>query len=241
MIGIVVVSHSRVLAEAAVQLASEMVADEGLPRVAVAAGLDDGSFGTDAIAIAAAIHEVHTDDGVLVFTDVGSAVLAAGMALDFVDPTVAERTRISAAPLVEGLLVALVTASTGATLQEVEDEALASLACKVDGTSEALPTEPAEALEQTFTIECVSGLHARPVATLIARLRTFDAQVTMSNASTGAGPAPATSVTRLLALGVRKGQSASVRAQGPQAAEALEAVAELVAGNFGEGDPAATR
>ena len=54
MIGIVVVSHSRPLADAAAALAKQMVpADE--PKVAVAAGMDDGSLGTDAATIALAI------------------------------------------------------------------------------------------------------------------------------------------------------------------------------------------
>ena len=49
MVGIVVVSHSRALARAAVALAEEML--HGRPaRIEVAAGLDDGTFGTDAVA-----------------------------------------------------------------------------------------------------------------------------------------------------------------------------------------------
>ena len=45
-VGIVVVSHSRALALAAVALAGEMV-HGAEPRIAIAAGLDDTTFGTD--------------------------------------------------------------------------------------------------------------------------------------------------------------------------------------------------
>ena len=55
VIGIVVVSHSRALAEAAVGLADEMVAEDRRPRIEVAAGLDATTFGTDAAAVSEAI------------------------------------------------------------------------------------------------------------------------------------------------------------------------------------------
>src|SRR3954452_11628158 len=67
-VGIVVVSHSRVLADAAVALAMEMVHD-GSVRVAVAAGLDETTFGTDAVAIKDAIEEVDGPAGVVVLMD----------------------------------------------------------------------------------------------------------------------------------------------------------------------------
>ena len=47
MIGIVVVSHSRRLAEAAVELALQMVHGTR-PAIEIAAGLDGGILGTDA-------------------------------------------------------------------------------------------------------------------------------------------------------------------------------------------------
>ena len=50
------------------------------------------------------------------------------MALEFVDPEVAERVKLSSAPLVEGLVAAVVTASTGASLDAVIAEAERGLA-----------------------------------------------------------------------------------------------------------------
>ena len=49
-LGIVVVSHSRALARAALALASEML--HGRPvRIEIAAGLDETTFGTDAVQV----------------------------------------------------------------------------------------------------------------------------------------------------------------------------------------------
>ena len=98
MIGVVVVSHSRALAEAAVALASEMVPADVPLRVAVAAGVGDGGFGTDAAAVAAAVETVDGPDGVLVLLDLGSAVLRAELAIELLPPEIACRVWVSAAP-----------------------------------------------------------------------------------------------------------------------------------------------
>ncbi len=119
MIGIVVVSHSRRLAEAAVELACEMVPSDRRPSIEIAAGLDEHTFGTDAEAISAAIEAADGGEGVLVLLDLGSAVLSAEMACEFLDPDAAARVVLSGAPLIEGLVAAVVTASGGAPLAAV--------------------------------------------------------------------------------------------------------------------------
>ena len=113
MISLVVVSHSRGLARAAVELAREMVDGAG-PHLEVAAGLDEGTSGTDATAVAEALtraDEAAAGDGVLVLVDLGSAVLSAEMALELVEPEVAGRVLVSSAPLVEGLVAATAAAA----------------------------------------------------------------------------------------------------------------------------------
>lgn len=127
MIGIVVVSHSPALARAAVDLALEMVGGSP-PPIAIAAGAGEGIIGTDATKVAAAIDEVSSPDGVLVFMDLGSAVLSATMALEFA--ATKNRVRLSDAPFVEGLLAGVVLAGAGAGLDEVEREAHGAMDAK---------------------------------------------------------------------------------------------------------------
>jgi phosphocarrier protein FPr len=257
MIGIVVVSHSRALGEAAVALAAEMVPEEARPRIAVAAGLDETTFGTDAVAISEAITEVDSPDGVLVLMDLGSALLSAEMALEFIDPDVAARVRLSAAPLVEGLVSALVTASTGADIDEVAAEAAGALAPKADQLGSAVPgSEPAEAsapgpdpgsgpnqhegLSWQHTVRNPHGLHARPAAALVSGLRGLDATVRLTNATTGAGPADARSIGRVAALGLRCGHVLAATIQGPDAQAALDRLSGLAADDFGEATTSAS-
>jgi multiphosphoryl transfer protein len=129
-VGIVVVSHSRSLGNAAVELAREVIGDVDVP-IAVAAGLDETTLGTDAAAIATSDRGA----GVVVLMDLGSAVLSAELALDLLedvgaDPATRGRTVLSAGPLVEGLVVAAATASTGADRHQVSTDAAAALGPK---------------------------------------------------------------------------------------------------------------
>ncbi len=128
-VGVVVVSHSRALADAAVELARQMLPGREL-AIAVAAGMPDGSLGTDATAVSEAIGEVDSGDGVVVLMDLGSAVLSAEMALEFLDDDLRERVTLSPAPLVEGLVGAVVVAAGGATRAQVAAEAARGLAPK---------------------------------------------------------------------------------------------------------------
>lgn len=122
MTGIVVVSHSRQLARAAVDLATGLV--PGLEvAVEVAAGMDDGGLGTDATQILQAIQRADDGAGVLILADLGSGVLSAQTALELLEPGLAPRVRLSSAPLVEGLVGAYAAAGLGKDLDEVAAEA----------------------------------------------------------------------------------------------------------------------
>ena len=128
-VGLVVVSHSRPLAEAAVTLARQMLPGAQV-AIEVAAGTDDGGLGTDAVAVSAAITAADSGDGVVVLMDLGSAVMSAETALELLDDDVRERVLLSSAPLVEGLVGAVVVASGGADRDRVAAEALRGLAPK---------------------------------------------------------------------------------------------------------------
>jgi phosphocarrier protein FPr len=128
-VGLVVVSHSRPLADAAVELARQMLPGAEVP-IEVAAGADGGGLGTDAVAISAAVTAADTGDGVVVLMDLGSAVLSAETALELLDDDVRDRVLLSPGPLVEGLVGAAVVAAGGADRDRVAAEALRGLAPK---------------------------------------------------------------------------------------------------------------
>lgn len=244
MIGIVVVSHSRALAQAAVGLAAEMVDADQLPQIEVAAGLDEATFGTDAAAIAEAIGEADGDDGVLVLLDLGSAILSAEMALEFVDPDVAERVTLSSAPLVEGLVAAVVTAAGGGTLAAVRAEAERGLDAKRDHLGSDAAQEPqalgadslgTDALTRELLVGIPHGLHARPAARFVACVNALaDTQVRVRNLDGGDRIVDAASLSAVASLGVQQGHRIEVQAAGPQAKETLDALTALAESGFGD-------
>lgn len=238
-VGLVVVSHSRALARAAVALAQEMLHGKQI-RIAIAAGLDDTTFGTDAAQIVDAVTAADTGAGVVVLMDLGSAVLSAELALELLDDELRERVVLCPAPLVEGLVVAAVATAGGASRAEVAAEAAGALAGKMDrlGAS-SKPTETgapgaADGLTARFVVTNRHGLHARPAARLVQEVRRRDAWARIRNRSSQSGWVDATSLSKIATLGVRSGDEIEVSVSGSQAAEALDHILALAARNFDE-------
>lgn len=119
MVGIVLVSHSREVAQGTADLVHNMA---GEVEVAAVGGDTEGSLGTDPEGIRAAIEGLEASE-VLVFMDLGSAVLSAETVLDLLEPERREVVRLVDAPFVEGAFAAGVTASTGASAGECVEAA----------------------------------------------------------------------------------------------------------------------
>ncbi|HKH52664.1 MAG TPA: dihydroxyacetone kinase phosphoryl donor subunit DhaM, partial [Mycobacterium sp.] len=238
-VGLVVVSHSRALARAAVALAQEMLHGKQI-RIAVAAGLDETTFGTDAAQIVEAITAADQGSGVVVLMDLGSAVLSAELALELLDDDVRGRVVLCPAPLVEGLVVAAVAAAGGASSAEVAAEASGALAGKIGhlGTAPMASAtdvpDDADALTGSFVVANPHGLHARPAARLVQEVRRRDAQARLRNRRTESEWVDAASLSKIATLGVRSGDKVEVRVSGSQAAETLDHILSLAARNFDE-------
>jgi phosphocarrier protein FPr len=242
-VGIVVVSHSLALARAALGLAGEMLHGRHV-RIELAAGLDEHTFGTDAVKVKEAIEKVDGPAGVVVLMDLGSAVLSAELALDLLDdPTARDRVVLSSAPIVEGLIVAAVAASGGASRAEVAAEARAALMGKAahlaspeEDVASDQPAPTGEDVVARFTVTNHHGLHARPAARLVGEVVGLDAAVSLRNLTTGSGPVPARSLSRVATLGAQRGHEVEICATGPQAHEAVEHLLALAARRFDELD-----
>lgn len=243
MIGLVAVSHSRALADAAVELALQMEGAQP-PTVRVAAGGPDGDLGTDAMAIAAAIDEADSGEGVLVLMDLGSAILSAETAREFVREP--DRVRLSSAPFVEGLVAAVVTAAGGADLDAVAAECARAGAAKREHLGEEAPSaaggsesagssdDPEGEVSFEAVVRNPSGLHARPAATFVKAASRYDADIRITDLDAGSAAVSGRSLLALMALGVRQGSRVRVSATGPQARPALRELRGLIEDGFGE-------
>ena len=239
-VGIVVVSHSAPLAEAAVELAMQMVHVDR-PPVALAAGAD-GGLGTDATAVATAIAEADRGDGVAILVDLGSALMSAELGIELYGQPDTD-VRILPAPFVEGLILAVIQASVGGSLDSVAREAAGAMAPKLAaiGVPEEAPAAPVaaspevasdgEALAEAVVVNA-NGLHPRPAALLVAEARKFDADVKVR--CRDIGPVSAKSSVGLASLQAQKGDTLRLSATGPEAEQAGQALAQFVSSGFGE-------
>jgi PTS hybrid protein len=113
MVGLVVVSHSRTLAEGVAELARAM--GVGKCRVEPAGGDADGGMGTSIELVERAVEAVGDGDGVVLLADLGSSVLTAKLVIEDAGGDVV----LADAPLVEGAVAAASMAATGADLATV--------------------------------------------------------------------------------------------------------------------------
>ena len=222
-------------------LADQMV--QGKVPLAVAGGIDDPEqpIGTDAMKVLEAIQSVYSDDGVVILMDLGSALLSAEMALEFLEPEQRDHVYLSAAPLVEGVMAAAVQASIGGTPQQVIEEAKGALLIKADqlgeavpaATSSSVPVFPVEgtAQELTLIIPNKLGLHARPAALFVAEAGAFHSDILVFKADKQAN---AKSINQVAMLGARQGDEIRIVANGEDAADAFAAFRDLAENNFGD-------
>jgi dihydroxyacetone kinase phosphotransfer subunit len=120
MVGLVLVSHSPQIAEGTAELVRQMA---GEVEITAVGGDSDGGFGTDPERIRAAIENLEADE-VLIFMDLGSAVLSAETVLEMLSPEDRERVSLVDAPFVEGAFAAGVVASAGSGAGECVEAAM---------------------------------------------------------------------------------------------------------------------
>ncbi len=86
-------------------------------------------------------------------------------------------------------------------------------------------------LSRDLTIVNKRGLHARASARFVQTAEQYDAEITVTKDGSAVD---GTSIMGLMMLAAAPGSVITVAARGPDAVPALDAIAELVAGYFGE-------
>jgi PTS hybrid protein len=251
-VGIVFVSHSRQLAEGLVALAAQMAAS--VPLVA-AGGTDDDGIGTSFVKVSDGIQQAQEGAGVVVISDLGSALLIAETVHDTLPDEERERVIVVDVPFVEGGVAAGVAAESGADLRAVVEAAESARSAWADAPS-AVPGAPdagegAPSASGTIasgadasgtdapgadasgryvrevTLKNRDGLHARPAAEFVKLANTFPAKVTVNGKD-------AKSLLGIMSLGLNAGKTAEIASDDPAGTEAVDALADLVETGFGE-------
>lgn len=242
MVNLVIVSHSAQLGEGVGALARQMLMGDGC-KLAIAAGIDDpeNPIGTDPIKVMEAIESVSDTDHVLVMMDIGSALLSAETALELLDPDIAAKVRLCAAPLVEGTLAATVSAAAGADIEQVIRDAMHALDAKCEqlglpspsaaksASAELSPDTDARSI--AVVVKNPNGIHVRPASRLVSTLSGFNADMWLEKNGKCVVP---DSLNQIALLQVRCNDTLRLIAKGEQAEDALAAFKQLAAENFGE-------
>jgi PTS hybrid protein len=227
-VGLVFVSHSAKIAAGLVELARQMAPTV---RLVPAGGTDAGTIGTSFDMITTALTEADGGAGVVVLCDLGSAILTAETARDFLDESEQDRVRIVDAPLVEGGVAAAVAAEIGGDLDAVVAAARTALQPTAAGEPSADPgtAGPADTGEVSRTVILVNkdGLHARPAAEFVNLASTFAVPLTVNGTD-------ATSLLSIMSLGLARGSSVHLASTDPAAGPAISALAALLESGFGE-------
>lgn len=229
---IVVVSHSEKIADGAVELAAQMAPDV---VILAAGGTPDGRIGTSLEKVMSALDKAAGGDGVVVLTDLGSAVMTAESALEFADDPAG--VLLADAPLVEGVVAAAVAAQGGADAQAVKRAAETAYGSALSAGPAPVPSESTVSegsvtgagpdFTGEFELINEAGMHARPAAKIAGGIASLDAEVKV-NGVDGA------SMTGLMTLAAGKGSVLHVEAWGADAERAVNYVGGLVQAGFGE-------
>ncbi|MBB3148910.1 dihydroxyacetone kinase phosphotransfer subunit [Phyllobacterium trifolii] len=116
-VGIVIVSHSPLVAKGTADMVRQMVGDS-VP-LSWCGGNPEGGLGTNAAGILAAIEAAWSDHGVAVFVDLGGAETNSEMAIEMLGEPRSGMVAICNSPLVEGAVIAAAEAAGGASLAKV--------------------------------------------------------------------------------------------------------------------------
>ena len=120
-VGIVIVSHSPLVAEGTADMVRQMVGDE-VP-LAWCGGNPEGGLGTSVESIMKAIAEAWSEQGVAVLVDLGGAETNSEMAIEMLPAERRDRVVICNAPIVEGAVMAATESSAGSSLATVRGTA----------------------------------------------------------------------------------------------------------------------
>ena len=116
MINILLASHSKKVAEGLKEILVQMAPDV---NIQVSGGDNEGNIGSNFEEINEIINKYATDDGLVIFFDLGSSMLNCQMAIDMLDEEKKSKVYLSGTPIVETSVQVAVSASAGQTLEEI--------------------------------------------------------------------------------------------------------------------------
>lgn len=116
MINLLIASHSKKLAEGLREILIQMAPNV---NILVSGGDKDGNIGSNFDEINQIINEYATNDGLVIFFDLGSSMMNCQMAIDMLDDEKKSKVYLAGTPIVETSVQIAVEASAGQSLDKI--------------------------------------------------------------------------------------------------------------------------
>jgi phosphocarrier protein HPr len=87
---------------------------------------------------------------------------------------------------------------------------------------------------KAVTIKNPTGLHARPASEFVSKAKTFQSRILIRRQGETTPGGNAKSIILLLSLALGQGETIEILAEGPDEQQAVDSLAALVEGGFGE-------
>ncbi|WP_020004197.1 dihydroxyacetone kinase phosphoryl donor subunit DhaM [Brachyspira innocens] len=243
MVSLIFVSHSYELAKTTAEYIKKVTNTDIPIAFSGGSGDDHKELGTDAVEVFNAIESVYSDDGVIIFCDLGSALISSELALSMLDEEKAKNVRMTSAPFIEGGINAAIQSSLAKNIDEVINESLESLTPKISYVKDKFDysinnnnlledIEFKDYIKGEYKILLENGFHARPVFMFINIIANSKSKVFISNKTKHKPPVSADSITKVTLLNIEYGDVMEIYAKGPDAEDVLERFEYLVNGKF---------
>lgn len=241
MVSLIFVSHSNELAEATSKYIKEITKSKTSIAFCGGIGIDKKEFGTDPIDILNTIEEVYSADGVIIFCDMGSALISSQLSISMLDENKQQNVKITSAPFIEGGVIASIQASLNKNINDIILESLESLSGKKsyveyekdlqnnqnnsDGKYDNLLKDY---IKQEYKITLINGFHARPIFQLINIATNSKSSVYIANKTKNKGPIQADNITKITLLNIEHNDIMEVYAKGPDTNDVFNNIQELI-------------
>ena len=241
MVSLIFVSHSNELAKATSKYIKEITKSK--TSIAFCGGIGAGKkeFGTDPIDILNTIEDVYSEDGVIIFCDMGSALISSQLSISMLDENKQQNVKITSAPFVEGGVIASIQASLNKKINDIILESLESLSGKKsyveyekdlqnnqNSNNENYENLLKDYKKNEYKIILTNGLHARPVFQLINIITNSKSSVYISNKTKNKCPIKADNITKITLLNIEHNDIMDVYAKGPDTDEVFSKIQELI-------------